>query len=299
MKRLAIVLFLAGALCSAALGQSPAPVSTPVPMHSGTAALVRFSGQVLDYQHGFLFFTTGDGFRVAPDVRITDASGKPTQTLPQTRMYALAGFDAQSGQVTEIALSGRPIPGGVAYESIKQYAVVKSAQQTNPDFKKKGVAIEGKPVLVTFIVTVPPNTPLTDQVYISTDKSGWLPNAIRMDRIDALRYRYTAKLLSGTDLDYLFTRGTWTTVERGRNGLEQPPHHIFVGNLDTENRSNQVYYWADVGTGGGAPAAQATFNPSALPTPFNPSPFNFPQPGHYGTPGPFPTPNPNPTKPPR
>ena len=39
-------------------------------------------------------------------------------------------------------------------------------------------------VAVAFVVTVPPTTPLNDDVYISTDASGWNPQAIKLDRID-------------------------------------------------------------------------------------------------------------------
>lgn len=278
IRRLFALLILStGVYAGAAAQATPEPVSTPAPLTSGNNALARFSGQVLDYRKGFIFFTTGDGFRVAADVHIINLSTGAAAAAPHVRQYARATFSPQ-GLVVEIALSARPLPPEASYEVIRQYAVTQTAKQSNPDFKKHAVGIEGKPVLVTFIVTVPPTTPLTDQIYMSTDKSGWQPNAIRMDRVDAMRYRYTVKLNSGTEIDYLFTRGTWTTVERGQNGLEQRPHHIFVNNLDTENRSNQVYYWADQGASGGAPNAQATFNPAALPTPFNPSPFNFPTP---------------------
>ncbi|MDP9019112.1 MAG: hypothetical protein M3N19_12430 [Candidatus Eremiobacteraeota bacterium] len=277
MKKAAILILILASLCGGVFAQ-PAITSTPTPMVTGGAALLHYSGQILDYQHGFLFFTTGDGYRVSPTLRILDAkSNAATDRLPVTRLYARATFDA-TGQVVEIALSLKPLVSEATYDQVKQFAVSQTTKQTSPDLAKKKGGIEGKPVLVTFIVTVPPNTPLTDQIYIATDKSGWQPNAIRMDRIDALRYRYTAKLLSGTELDYLFTRGTWTTVERGENGLEQRPHHFFIANLDTANRTNQVYYWADQGASGGAPSAQATFNPNALPTPFNPSPFTFPTP---------------------
>ncbi len=290
MRLFAALFVIVASACATALAQPvPGSVSSPTPSTTGSASLLRYSGQVLDYRQGFLFFTTGDAYRIAASVRFVDAkSGLPTSTRPHTRAYARATFDGQ-GNVVEVALSGRPLAQEATYEQIRQYAIVKSPTQKNPDFKNSKAGIEGKPVLVTFVVTVPPNTPLTDQVYIATDKSGWQPNAIRMDRIDALRYRYTAKILSGTDYDYLFTRGTWTTVERGRNGLEQAPHHLFVQNLDTEVRQNQVFYWADQSIGSG-PSAQSTFNPSALPTPFNPSPFTFPSPGQYSSPGPFPTP---------
>lgn len=285
MKRPAMFFLILVALAGSAFA-APATVSTPTPLSTGGAALLRFSGQILDFQSGFIFFTTGDGYRVASDVRFVDfKTGQPTNLRPVTRMYARATFNAQ-GVITEVALAQRPMPGEATYDQVHVYAVTKSVQAVNPEYHNKNSGIEGKPVLVSFIVTVPPTTPLTDQVYMATDKSGWQPNAIRMDRIDALRYRYTARLNSGTDISYLFTRGTWTTVERGQNGLEQKPHHLFVQNLDTENRNNQVYYWADQAAGGGAPNAQATFNPSALPTPYNPSPFNFPSP----VPRPRPTP---------
>lgn len=284
MKRMLVVLLMLASLGAGAVAQTtPSSVATPTPLVSGGAALIKYSGQILDYRNGFIFFTTGDGYHTAPNVRVIDAAtGRPTTQVPATRTYARVAFDG-AGTVVEIALSKRPLPQEAGYDAVRGYAVVQSPRKANPDFSKNKAAIEGKPVLVTFIVTVPPTTPLTDTIYIATDKSGWLPNAIKMDRIDALRYRYTQKLNSGTELNYLFTRGTWTTVERGQNGLEQPPHHIFVQNLDTENRSNQVFYWADQGTSGGAPNAQATFNPAALPTPYNPSPFNFPSPHPFPT----------------
>ncbi|MBV8246746.1 MAG: hypothetical protein JOZ38_12540 [Candidatus Eremiobacteraeota bacterium] len=278
---LALTLVAATPAPSPTPASSPAPASslTPSPSPAPSAALVRFAGQVLDEQGGFIFFTTGDGFRLNPDVRYVDAAGNETSERPRTRLYAQATFDA-SGSVVQIAVGTHPFPPGAAYEQVRQYAVVTTPKQPNPQFSHPREGIEGKPVAVTFTVEVPPNTPLTDTVYLSTDKSLWVANAVRMDRIDALHYRYTVKLNSGTDLYYLYTRGTWTTVERGRDGLEERPHHLFVQNLDTETRSDQVYYWADLMTSG--PNPEATFNPAVLPTPFNPNPF----------PSTFPTPKP-------
>ena len=51
------------------------------------------TAQLLDYQGGYVFFTTGDGFRVSPSIAIVDyASGKPAGT-PQPREYARVTFD--------------------------------------------------------------------------------------------------------------------------------------------------------------------------------------------------------------
>ena len=44
------------------------------------AAPVTISGQLLAYQDGFVFFTTGDGFRVAPNVTILDEQTKHPAT---------------------------------------------------------------------------------------------------------------------------------------------------------------------------------------------------------------------------
>lgn len=296
-KNLTLIILVALALGASAAGVPGAPVPSPSPSPTvsaiaSTGPILRFAGQILDYEHAFLFFTTGDGYRVSPTVQIIDAqTGSATTKIPRTRMYARATFDSQ-GTVTEIALSDHPLKDEATYAQVRQYAIAQSVRQPNPDFKPGAAGIEGKPVLVTFEVQVPANTPLSDQVYFSTDKSGWLPNAVRMDRVDALHYKYTVRLNSGTDLHYLYTRGTWTTVERAQNGLEERPRHIFVTNLDVKNRADQVYYWADQMTSGPA-SSQAQFNPGVLPTPFNSSPFgNLPKPGGpYGSPGPFPTPH--------
>ena len=68
------------------------------------------TGQLLAYQDGYVFFTTGDAFHVAPNVVIHDAvSGGPTTIVPGPRIYARATFDP-SGTVTELDLSRRPLP---------------------------------------------------------------------------------------------------------------------------------------------------------------------------------------------
>ena len=125
----------------------------------------------------------------------------------------------------------------------------------------------GRPVLVTFTVQVPPNTPFTDVVYISTDLSGWNPQAIRMDRIDALHYRVVRKMSSGTIFNYRYTRGSQGTAERGQNGLEDAPRHLEILNLDVKDKDDIVYHWNDEALTGQAG------NPIAVPTPYNPNPF--------------------------
>jgi hypothetical protein len=244
--------------------------ATATPTPSGT--LLRFAGQILDLRGGFVFFTTGDGFALDPNYRTIDAmSGAATTTPVLTGTYASAAFDPQTGHVVELAISQKPLPPSASYGDVQRFAVALSTPYANPDLAPKpgaaGQAFSGRRVVVQFTVQVPPTTPLTDDVYITTDQSQWEPMAIKLIRIDALHYRVDGQFPSGTKLLYLYTRGSWRSAERGQDGLERKPHVFVVGENDTQSHSDVVYHWADENQG--APQAE----PGAIPTPFNPDPF--------------------------
>lgn len=243
---------------------------------AGTA-LIQYTGQLLDVQKGFVFFTTGDGFRIAPNARIVDyKTGAATGLKPITGAFARATFDGASGQIVQLELSRDRLAQSTSLGTVKRFAVTLSTPAPNPDLApaaSTGPTYSGKLVLVTFTVQVPPSTPLTDSVYISTDQSQWNPLAIRMDRIDGLHYRITREIRSGTKFHYRYTRGSFNSTERGRNGLEMVPRNFIIRDLDIEQRDDTVYHWADdVGVSQGAGPT------TVLPTPFNPRPFATPRP---------------------
>jgi hypothetical protein len=133
-------------------------------------------------------------------------------------------------------------------------------------------------VLVTYDVQVPPNTAFSASVYITTDASGWNPQAIPMDRSDALHYQITRRLNSGTIFRYLYDRGAFQSQESAENGLQRTPREIVVTDADVRVVRDTVYAWNDTLNG--------TYNqqPNAAPTPYNPAPFpNIPH--GYPTPG--------------
>ncbi len=250
-------------------GQTPPPLSaTATPSPSGQ--VVNWSGQILDDRAGFVFFTTGDGFRLAPSVKIDDAkTGGATRLTPLTRVYARAGFDTGSGAVVELALSKTPLPNAARYQDIKKFAVALSPRQPNPDLRHGAEGFSGRAVLVTFTVEVPPRTPFGDPVYLATDVSGWSATAIRMDRVDALHYRVSQNYASGTRFLYRYTRGSWRSSERNQAGQEPRPHQLVVPNVDVEPVRDTVYAWGD----------QDELAPDlgqTIPTPFNPIPFVTP-----------------------
>ena len=250
-------------------------------------APVSITGQLLAYQDGFVFFTSGDGFRVAPNVLILDEkSRKPGALIPMPRMYARAVFDT-SGTVTELDLSRDPLPLEPLPDEVAKFAVVASPRYPNPELARPATTTEngvsqtfsGKLVLLTMTVQVPPTTPLTANVYITTDTDAWNPQAIQMDRVDALHFRISRRIASGTVLHYLYTRGSLQSEERAENGLEREPRQLIVSDADVRAVNDVVYSWADTSTGG------QSAQPNALPTPYNPIPFR-------NLPGGIPTPHP-------
>jgi hypothetical protein len=249
------------------------PIATPPPLSatatpSPSGRLIRYSGQLLDYRKGFVFFTTGDGFRTDSKVKIDDPAGKATTLAPATRVYARAAFDTGNGDIVELALSKTPLPTEASYEAIKGFAVALSTAAPNPDLGH-GQGFSGRQVVVVFTVQVPSQTPFGDSVYIATDISGWSATAIRMDRIDALHYRVSQNFASGTRFLYRYTRGAWRSAERGQNGLEVAPRQFTVRDADTLSVNDVVYHWGD------EDQSQPGLG-SSIPTPFNPLPFVTP-----------------------
>jgi hypothetical protein len=260
IRRIAAGLALACSLLLGSLAASP-PVS--------------ITGQLLAYQDGFVFFTTGDGFRLAPDVQILDEqTHKPAQRAPRARDYARATFDA-TGEVVEIDLSDAPYPVGPLPEEAQAFAVTVSTPAPNPELggpapvSANGIAehFTGKLVLVKFSVQVPPATPINAQVYIATDQSDWNPQAILMDRVDALHFQIVRRMASGTILHYLYTRGSLQSEEVGPNGLSLRPRELIVNDADTNSTNSIVAAWADSNQNG------FLNQPSVFPTPYNPAPF--------------------------
>lgn len=252
-------------------GQTPPPLdATATPRPGGT--VVSWTGQILDDRAGYVFFTTGDGFRLDQAVKVVDArTGGPTTLVPETRTYARADFDAASGRVVALALSAKKLPDEATYDAVKRFAVALSTPAPNPDLGHPSQSFNGRIVLVTFTVEVPTATQFRDPVYLATDVSGWSATAIRMDRVDALHYRVSRDFASGTKLLYRYTRGSWRSAERDQRGLEPKPHELVVENADVRVVRDTVYSWGD-----GDPNSP-NLGPS-LPTPFNPVPFNLPPP---------------------
>ncbi len=252
----------------------------------GAGGTITVTGQLLDYEKGFVFFTTGDGFRAAPNIRILNMdTNAPETRTPLPRDWVRATFDA-TGNVTELDISSKALPIG-DFAAVRQFAVSLSPTVPNPALAPatpgpNGIinTYSGKLVKVRVDVQVPPSTPLTATIYMTTDQSGWDPQAYRLVRIDALHYRLDMQLRSGTVLNVLFTRGSLDTMETGPGGIRPKPTTWIISDADTNNFPHNVFGWADQ-----LPNGQMQ-QPFAIPTPYNPAPFpNLPN-GAPGAPRP-------------
>ncbi|HEY0798796.1 MAG TPA: hypothetical protein VGD50_06570, partial [Candidatus Baltobacteraceae bacterium] len=99
-------------------------------------------------------------------------------------------------------------------------------------------------VTVRIDVTVPSDTPPTDDIYLSTDRSNFGAAELRMNRVDAYHWTVTLPAPAGTTFQYQFTRGNYATVERDRSGGVFTPRVLNVHPGVTS--SDTVARWADI-----------------------------------------------------
>jgi hypothetical protein len=99
-------------------------------------------------------------------------------------------------------------------------------------------------VTSTIDVLVPPRTPPSDDIYISTERSSWSPAEIRMDRVDARHFRLALQLRRGARVAFRVTRGSYGSIERNA-ARALPPAHLALGEPDA-HVTITVAAWADI-----------------------------------------------------
>jgi hypothetical protein len=104
-------------------------------------------------------------------------------------------------------------------------------------------APEEQDVTITIVVTIPPSTPTGSDIFLATERSSYSPAEIRMDQLDARRYRLQLPLQEGGRLAFRVTRGTFSTIERDAKGRLPPPHIVTGQPSATYNIT--VEAWSD------------------------------------------------------
>jgi predicted alpha/beta superfamily hydrolase len=116
---------------------------------------------------------------------------------------------------------------------------------------------------VTFLVTVPADTPAGSKVHIAGNFQGWDPGsaAHELTRQADGRYAITLSFDIGASLAYKLTRGSWDFVEKGPNGEEIADRTLTVEATGVEELT--VARWAD----GSPPPSTITGDVSTITVP--------------------------------
>lgn len=228
---------LVAIVCAAAVSAAPAPLVA--------------SGQVVDLERGYIVFATGDAFKLDPAVRIVDDRTGSAPSYPiAPGVFASITIDPATALVTDVRTSLDPLAEGMPIAQVPRALVsAASSPEPNPDLAPPPRMFHSKlssAVRVTIDVEVPPETPIGDDIYITTDSSGWNAQAIKMQRVNGRHFSIQVDLGVGTQFRYLFTRGSWQSVERARSGLARDPRTLVVASGDSMVLDVTVYRWADI-----------------------------------------------------
>ncbi|HEY0615576.1 MAG TPA: hypothetical protein VGC96_13075 [Candidatus Elarobacter sp.] len=148
------------------------------------------------------------------------------------------------GRATAVALDAenRATPVQLTPDALPAAKIPRAAFLIAPAVERD--ADETQLVTSTIDVFVPARTPPGDDVYISTERSGWSPSEVRMDRVDARHFRLVLKLRRGARVAFRVTRGSYGTIERDA-ARALPPAHVALGEPGAEI-TVRIPAWADI-----------------------------------------------------
>jgi len=247
-----------------------------IPGHASADAppSAAVNAQLLALGNGYIFLTSGETYRLAPDVAFLDPKGQKTAQKPEAGSFVKLTFDAQ-GTVIAIAQATRSEKSS---GDLAKYSLLPPfAQPPGPlasAHPLPATVLRDLRVTVAFTVEVPTTTLGTDQIYMATSETSWNPLAIRFDRIDSQHFRAVMLVPAGSRFRYLYTRGSSQSLERGRNGLQRKPRELVLDTVQARSIADRVDHWGDEAGTGLFP------NPQASPTPYNPAPYPNLPPNH-------------------
>ena len=116
------------------------------------------------------------------------------------------------GTTAKLLFTDTSVTAGASYE----YAVEVEDTGFNRSPRSPVLSVDARQrvVQVTFQVSAPPGTPVTDTLYIAGDFQGWAPGQTPMTRVDGSTWSITLPFEDGTSIQYKYTRGSWDAVEK-------------------------------------------------------------------------------------
>jgi hypothetical protein len=228
IRGVACVVVAAAALLGA--DASPAPVPAPTAVPAGAAYRADF----LALSPAALALRGGTTLRVAADCACAH-----DLRAGESIVFTL---DAANAVVTLRRFTPATDASALAIVRLPDGAAVTTSGAASADATLVTVRLE---------VEVPSQTPQSDDVYVSTERSGYTPNERRMNRIDERRWSLSIEGPSGADLHYQYTRGSFGTLERDKTNTVRPARTIVFAKATAPAPVPQpirdvVERWADI-----------------------------------------------------
>ena len=194
------------------------------------------------------------------NLRVTEASPSfislAWDAVPDADLYRYEVYrgDAIGGPYDKIADVLAPTTEytdwNVASGSTYYYVVLAA----DTSFNKSGYSNEveataqARQVQVTFNATLPDTTPADDDIYIGGNFNGWDPAGTLMTRT-GLFATVTLTFYEGDQLEYKYTRGSWTYVEKGAacEEISNRTATIVYGTDGTMTLEGTVLNWRNTG----------------------------------------------------
>ncbi len=99
-------------------------------------------------------------------------------------------------------------------------------------------------------VKVPANTPASSKIYITGNHpllGDWEAAKAEMKKTGEFEYNFSARMDKDTKLEFKFTRGDFSKVEKSREGFEIPNRLMMVSSSASNKISCEVESWSDTG----------------------------------------------------
>lgn len=190
------------------LESEPLKVSTTERSASNTATIYYKHGFNAPYFH---YAPSGGSWTAVPGVAMTVSAEYPGYSVITVDLGTATSMQAvfNNGSGTWDNNGGRNylFPAGI---STFNNGVITSGE---PNAVQEGLTIH---------LTVPGNTPANEPIYIASNISGWNPGdtSNQLTRNADGTYSITLPVESGTQLQFKFTRGTWSSVEVNAAGAD-------------------------------------------------------------------------------
>jgi glycosidase len=179
--------------------------------------------------------------------------------VPDADLYRYEVYrgDASGGPYSKVANVLAPASAytdwDVANGSTYYYVVLAADTSFNPSAYSDEVeaTAQARAVEVTFNATLPGTTPDGEDIYIAGSLNGWDPAGTLMTRTD-LFATITLTMYEGDALEYKYTRGSWTYVEKGAacEEIANRTATVVYGTDGTMALDDTVLNWRNTGTCG-------------------------------------------------